>query len=506
MLFSAIPRYNQSANQPLKTMSLTPFTSEIITAMHIAIVIVIGVRVIMLRPVPGIALAWLLLVAVLPLFGLVLYLSFGERRVGQSRARRMAAQRADFDILKKEFFRESMTAVDWSTHPPMSQQMDRLGRNKRESPTLAGNKLMLYSDTQQILEAIATDVDRAKNSVQMAFYIWHEGGRADKVLEAIICAAQRGVRCRLLIDHLGAASWWRGKQPERLREAGVELQPALKVGLLRGLVTRNDLRLHRKIVTIDGQIGWTGSMNLVDPSFFKLDAGVGEWIDAMVRIEGIAVLALGATLIGDWLLETGEDTLQVVESANLHSVRHAGTADVQVIPSGPGESSDAILQMLLGLIYGAQRELVLTTPYFVPDEAILRALRGAAGRGTDVDLIVPAEVDSTLVRYASRSYYDDLMEAGVRIRLFHGGLLHTKSITVDGEVSMIGTANIDMRSLWLNYELSLFVYDADFTQQLRALQATYLEECETIDYEVWINRSYIQRFVENTFRLASPLL
>ena len=217
-------------------MSLTPFTSEIITAMHIAIVIVIGVRVIMLRPVPGIALAWLLLVTVLPLFGLLLYLSFGERRIGQSRARRMAAQREEFEILKKEFVRESMTTVDWSTHPPMSQQMDRLGRNKRESPTLTGNELLLYSDTLQILEAIAADVDRAKNSVQMAFYIWHEGGNADKVLEAVICAAQRGVQCRLLIDHLGAASWWRGKQPQRLRQAGVELQPALKWVCCEGLL------------------------------------------------------------------------------------------------------------------------------------------------------------------------------------------------------------------------------------------------------------------------------
>ena len=488
-------------------MSVILYASGTIAVIvHIAIFIGIAVRVIMLRPAPGVALAWLLLVAVLPLLGLPLYLLFGERRIGQKRAQRMATLSADFKELAKGFVKEHMTSIDWSTHPRESQMMNRLGENKRGIPTLSGNELDLYSDTQEILSAIAADVDRAESSVQMPFYIWHEGGAADVVLEAVIRAARRGVRCRLLIDHLGARPWWRGKQPGRLQEAGVELQHALPVGVLKGFVTRNDLRLHRKIVTIDGRIGWTGSMNLVDPRFFKQDAGFGEWIDAMVRVEGSAVLVLGATLVGDWLRETGEETRRLVESADLHRVRSAGKADVQVIPSGPGESSDTLLQMLLGLINGARRELLLTTPYFVPDDAMLRALRGAAARGAEVDLIVPARVDSMLVRYASRSYYDDLMEAGVRIRSFRGGLLHTKSITVDGEASMIGTANLDMRSLWLNYEISLFVYDADFTQRLRALQATYLKDCDTIDRQAWMGRRFAPRFVENTFRLVSPLL
>ena len=349
-------------------------------------------------------------------------------------------------------------------------------------------------------------MDNAERSVHIAFYIWHQGGTADEVLEAVIRAAQRGITCRILVDHLGARPWWRGKQPKRLRKAGVEVRPALRVSPLTGFLTRNDLRLHRKIVTIDGRVGWTGSMNLVDPRFFKQEAGVGEWIDAMVRVEGNAVLVLGAALIGDWQLETGENTRQLVVSADLDRVRPVGQADVQVIPSGPAESDDAILQMLLGLIHGASQELVLTTPYFVLDDAMLRAFRGAAGRGVSVDLIVPEKVDSMLVRYASRSYYEDLMDAGVRIRPFRGGLLHTKSITVDGEISMIGIVNLDIRSLWLNYEVSMFVYDADFTRRLRALQETYLQECDTIDYDIWKDRPFRPRFVENALRLVSPLL
>lgn len=473
---------------------------------HLSIVAMVAVRVIMLRPAPGVALAWLFLVEALPIVGLLIYLMFGERRIGQKRAARMAIQRADFDELGKEFVNDQMVAVDWSRHPPENRMMDRLGTNKRGIPTLVGNEITLYSKTEQILDAIAADVEAAKSSVQMAFYIWHEGGKADEVLEAVIRAAQRGVKCRLLVDQLGARPWWRGKQPGRLRQAGVELRPALPVGLFTGLVSRNDLRLHRKIVTIDGRIGWTGSMNLVDPRFFKQEAGVGEWIDAMVRLEGNAVLVLGATLIGDWQLETGEDVRQLLKSADLHQVSQKGAADVQVIPSGPAESGDAILQMLLGLINGARHRLILTTPYFVPDDAMLRALRGAAGRGAKVDLIVPEKVDSLLVRYASRSYYPDLLDAGVRICLFRGGLLHTKSITVDGEASMIGTANLDMRSLWLNYEISLFLYDAQFTQRLSQLQESYLQDCDVIDQQEWLQRPFSTRFVENAARLTSPLL
>lgn len=473
---------------------------------HVVILIGVAVRVIMHRPAPGVALAWLLLVAALPVVGLLLYLAFGERRIGLKRAKRLEVLRADFGELAHEYLRPEMLHVDWSAHPPESRALDRLGRNTTRVPTLPGNTLALESDTVETLRAIAKDVDAAEKSVLMEFYIWHAGGAADEVLEAVIRAAERGVHCRVLIDALGARPWWRGKQPKRLRKAGVEVRPALRTGLLRGFFARNDLRLHRKIVVIDGQIAWTGSLNLVDPRYFKQDAGVGEWVDAMVRLQGHAVLPLGATMLADWKLETGEPTRGLLSSAHLGDTTPRGPADVQVIASGPGESADAILQMVLALVYTARRELVLTTPYFVPDDAMLRALRGAAARGVKVHLVVPAKNDSFLVRYASRSYYDDLMDAGVTIQPFKGGLLHTKSITVDDEVCMIGTVNLDMRSLWLNYEVSLFVYDVEFTKRLRALQGEYLKHCEPIRPEEWRARPAGVRFVENTFRLVSPLL
>ncbi|MEI2722946.1 MAG: cardiolipin synthase [Verrucomicrobiota bacterium] len=487
-------------------MNVPLLPSTVLAAVHGLVVIAIALRVILRRPARGVALAWLFLVAMVPLAGGLIYLLVGERRIGRRRTRGIDALRMDYRKLAAVAIPAGLTEVVWSRHVPAARGMDRLGRKLAGSATVCGSRFQLFSDTQAILRAIAGDVDRAKTSVLMEFYIWNEGGTADEVLEALIRAAQRGVHCRVLIDALGARPWWKGRQPQRLREAGVELRAALPVGLLRTLVGRTDLRLHRKIVVVDGEVAWTGSMNLVDPRFFKAGAGVGEWVDAMVRLEGAVVVPLGAILVGDWRLETGEATLDLIRSAGLHLVQPQGPADIQVIPSGPGESEDGLLQMLIALINAAQDELMLTTPYLVPDDALLLALRGAAGRGVRVTLIVPEKVDSLLTRYASRSYYDELLDVGVEVQLYRGGLLHTKSISVDGAMAMFGTVNLDMRSLWLNYEVALFVYDPEFARALRALQQTYLTRSTRLDPAVWDKRAFAERLLEAALRLVSPLL
>ena len=401
---------------------------------------------------------------------------------------------------------DRLTDVDWSRHTPVIQRLDQLGRTIVGTPTVRGSSFQLFSNTEEILQAITQDVSQAKTSVLMEFYIWNSGGLSDEVLAAVMQAAKRGVSCRLLIDALGARPWWKGKQPQQLRDAGVEVLPALQVGLFRSVVGRTDLRLHRKIVVIDGQTAWTGSMNLVDPRYFKQDSGVGQWVDAMIRVQGSVVVPLAATMIGDWMLESNGVLEDVIKSVGLHLVEPQGKADIQVIASGPGESDDGLLQMILGLIYSAQNELVLTTPYLVPDDSLLRALRGAAARGVKVRLIVPEKVDSFLTRFASRSFYHDLLQFGVEIYLYRDGLLHTKSITIDSTTAMFGTVNLDMRSLWLNYEVALFIYDAEFAAQLRQLQQSYINESDLLGAEQWARRSFGHRFLENTLRLVSPLL
>lgn len=473
---------------------------------HELTVLAVLVRVIMVRPATGVALAWILIVALLPAVGVTLYLLIGERRIGRRRASRIASLTKSFREIGDVAIRQRLTEVDWDRLPRMARGLDKLGRSTVGSPTVCGSGFELISDTPKILATITRDVDAAQRSVLMEFYIWNEGGAADDVLDAVIRAAQRGVRCRVLIDALGARPWWKGSQPARLRAAGVELQQALPVGIFRTLIGRTDLRLHRKIVVVDGDVAWTGSMNLVDPRFFKQDSGVGQWVDAMVRIHGAAVAPLAATMLGDWMVETGDSIHHLIEDSGVRLIEPDGRVDMQVIPSGPGETADGLLQMLLALINAAQDELIMTTPYFVPDDSLLRAVRGAAGRGVRVSLIMPEKVDSLLTRYASRSYYDELLDVGVQLYLYRDGLLHTKSIMVDGAMSMFGTVNLDMRSLWLNYEVALFVYSEEFASELRDLQQSYIAASDPLRPDQWGQRAFLPRFMENTLRLLSPLL
>lgn len=480
--------------------------STLLGLLHISLVISISIRVIMRRPPTGVALTWLFLVGALPFGGALIYLLMGERRISRKRMRLIAERKVDYDSLVRLGIERGMMNVDWNRHPGEAQGMDRLGTNMIGFPTVSGSSGKLYSDTGEILEAIARDVDAAEQSILMEFYIWNEGGKADEVLEALIRAAKRGVVCRILVDAVGAKPWWKGKQPRRLRAAGVKVRKALPVGLFRSLVDRTDLRIHRKIVVVDGRVAWTGSMNLVDPRFFKQDAGVGEWVDAMVRMTGTVVSPLTLTMIGDWALETDEPIESLIREFRLPEVVPEEGVDIQVVPSGPGETEDGLLQMLLTTINSADSELVLTTPYFIPDESLLRALRGAAGRGVEVHLILPEKVDSLPTRNASRSYYGDLMDEGIRIHLYREGLLHTKSITADRKITMFGTVNLDMRSIWINYEVALFIYGEEMGAEIRALQQSYMDQSEVIDPVEWSKRSGMHRFFENVFRLMSPLL
>jgi len=482
--------------------------SQITVLSFVQALFVIGItwRVIMRRPPSGVAFAWLFLVAIIPIGGALIYLLVGEHRIGRQRAERITQLRSEFKKAFEIVREKGVMDVDWSRHSPEAYAIACVGKNIIGTSTMKGSCYELYSDTQEILTQIAADIDKAQISVLMEFYIWNEGGTADTVLDAVLRAAERGISCRLLIDALGASAWWKGSQPQKLRDAGVELHAALPIGLFRTFIGRTDLRIHRKIVVVDGKLAWTGSMNLVDPRFFKQDADVGEWVDSMARFQGAVVASLAATMVSDWMLETGDSLKKIVDSAGLRFVEPDGTADIQVIPSGPGYSGDGLLQMLLALINAAKEELVMTTPYLAPDDSITRALRGAAARGVKVKLIVPQKVDSMLTRYASRSYYDELMDTGVEIQLYKGGLLHTKSITVDRSITMYGTVNLDMRSIWINYEVSLFVYDEEFSSDIRELQQTYLDDSEQLDPEKWDQRGIKEQFLENLFRLSSALL
>jgi cardiolipin synthase len=463
----------------------------------------LSVRVIKRRLPVGVALAWLSVILILPLAGAVLYVLFGEYRLGIGRRRRAAQLAVD---CQKRFPQFHSAGAGDSVSVAGGEAVARVAEALLGAPLLPGNRLELLPNAEAAFPALLADIDRAAKTCDLEFYIWSPGGCADEVAKALIRAAARGVSCRVLVDAIGSKAFLRSPWVDDLRKAGVQVQAALTAGLRRLVVARPDLRLHRKIVVIDGTIGYTGSLNLADPRLFKQDAGVGQWVDALARVQGPAVGALALTHLQDWTLETG--TPPDWERLPAEAARNftVGPALVQVLPTGPGARVDAIAYVLLSAAFAARQELVLTTPYFISGEAMLAALISAAARGAQVTLIVPARVDSRLVAYASRAFQADLIRAGVRVALYQGGLLHTKSITVDGRFCLFGSVNLDPRSLRLDFEITLAVYDEDFTRAVRQLQQTYVEKSVMLDLAACASRSALERLQEDAARLFGPVL
>ena len=455
------------------------------------------------RPV-GETLAWILVIFGLPVIGPATYLVLGELKLGERRVRRT----------EKLFtpFREWLALLEGRfENNPLHlstgyQQLAQLGQQTLNLPALPGNQIELLDKWQTVFDHLIADIDAAQTTCHLEFYIWHLGGEADKVVEALIRATQRGVTCRVLLDAMGSREFLQSSLAQKMRDAGVQIQSALAGGLMRMAFVRLDIRLHRKIVVIDGKVAYTGSLNLVDPRYFKKESGVGQWVDAMVRLQGPTVEPLAITFLGDWFVESNEELETLRQSADALPQSKIAEAAVQVLPSGPGRGSGSMEQVLVTAVYAARKELILTTPYFVPNESLLMGMTSAAERGVKVILIVPKKVDSRMVRYASQAFKGDLLKSGVRIANFQGGLLHTKSVTVDGEFSLFGSLNLDPRSLRVNFEISLAIYNQEFTAQLRQLQQQYLDQSELMDLATWEKRPIAQRTAENFVRLVGPLL
>ncbi len=473
----------------------------VVLAIHWLLAIGLSLRVITQRAPVGVSMAWIALMVTVPVVGTGAYLFVGEKRLGRRRTARMAA---GADALAR--WCKGLQGSALSTVPLLAETLPiaQIASRVVGFPVQSGNRIELLDGATAMFDALIADIDAARRTCDLAFYIWHDAGRVGDVTDALIRAAQRGVRCRAIGDALGSKAFLHSASIARLRAAGIPFQAALPTGPIRSLFARADLRNHRKIVVIDARVAYAGSQNLVDPRYFMQDAGAGQWIDAMVRLQGPVVASLAGVFEHDWAIEAGQPFQP--PSVGEEAGNAAQDAWVQVVPSGPGAQPQALQQLLLTTIYAARRELIVTTPYLVPDDSLLLALCSAAQRGVEVTLIVPQHTDSRLVRFASAAHFDDLLSAGVGIALFGGGLLHTKSITIDGVVSLLGSVNLDMRSLWLNFELSLIVYDRDFTARMRALQQRYLDDSEQIDASAWGARPPWQRLVEDAARLIGPVL
>ena len=466
--------------------------------------IVFGVRVVLRRSPVGFTLAWLSIILLVPILGALIYLVLGERRLGTRRAKRTAELREPYNQwlagLSADFPNDDTNLSESSIG------LRKQARNATGMPALPGNTLELLDGAEAIFDRMIADLEAATSSIHLEFYIWYPDGRVLEVHDALIRAAQRGVNVRILVDDVGADDFIKHESFERLKGLGIRIEPMLKVGVIRTFFSRIDLRNHRKIVVIDGTIGYLGSHNMTDPDVAPEAEGVGKWVDSMVRVAGPAVEALQVTWMADWEFETYEGIDRHAENFDLKRHQPCGDAVVQVVPSGPGTDQTVIQELILTAIYSAQHKLTLTTPYFIPDDAMIKALHSAATRGVEVILNVPRRPDGYVVKLAGEAYFEQLLEAGVRIARFEGGVLHTKAITVDDEIAMFGSVNLDMRSFYLNFEISVFVYGSDFASRLAKLQAKYLESSSYIELDRWAARPITQRFAQNLSQLLSPLL
>jgi cardiolipin synthase len=386
-------------------------------------------------------------------------------------------------------------------HPevgPALSQAVVLAENLGQCPILGGNAVELLVDYDGTFRRLIADIDRAVNHVHLLFYIFADDSATAPVIEALGRAAKRGVRCRVLADAIGSRSALRTLVP-KLTARGVAVHGMLPVSLFPWRLARLDLRNHRKIAVIDGRVGYTGSQNLVGAGF---KPGIA-YEDLMVRVTGPVVLELQYLFAADWFLETNE---VLNGEAEFPGPEIAGGVPAQALPSGPAFPTQNNQRVIVALVHGAGNQVVLTTPYFVPDEPLLQALQTAVLRGAEVHLVVSERGDHPLVTLAQESYYEELLEAGVRIHLYRKKFLHAKHLSVDESVALIGTSNLDIRSFVLNAEVVLMLYDPALVALLAAEQARYFADSRLLTLATWEQRSFGKKLAQNLARLLSPLL
>ena len=471
--------------------------------LHVLIQVALIVRVLLrTHREPASRIAWIVVIISLPVVGILAYLLLGETNIGRRRVARMHEVVSRLpDVSEATGMDAKIFQLDVPSH---YAQIFQAGKTVNGFDPVGGNRARLMKDSNASIDSMVDDIDAAKQHVHLIFYIWLADNNGRKVFDALRRAAARGVTCRAMADGMGSHAMIGSKYWHDMRESGVHLGVALPIGnpLLRPLIGRIDLRNHRKIVVIDNLITYCGSQNCADPEFL-VKAKYAPWVDAMMRFEGPIARQNQYLFASDWQSETGEDISSYLRQPMLSP---AAGFPAQVIGTGPTVRYSAMPEMFETLMYAARRELVVTTPYFVPDEAMQAALCASARRGVDTIVVFPARNDSWIVAAASRSYYCNLLSAGVRIFEYEGGLLHTKSLTIDGEVTLIGSANMDRRSFELNYENNILFYDPSLTAEMRQRQDSYIAKSHRVSSEMVASRSWWHKLWYNAIAMLGPVL
>ena len=452
---------------------------------------------------PSSATAWLLLILFLPVIGLVAFGLIGSPFVDRGRRRQQAAAGEVVSAALTTETDDLLPVPAGSTLNTLVVLNRRLGW----LPAVGGNKAELFSDYDESIAVMARDIRTAERYVHVEFYIMSWDATTNDFFEALAEVAARGVKVRLLFDHIGTARIPGYRDMiKKLRQTAIEWHPMLPIQPLRGKWRRPDLRNHRKIVVVDGRVGFVGSLNMIDASYHnrRHERAGRKWRELVMQLNGEVVFSLDIVFATDWYLETDEVLAEDVQPYPYDV--EPGDVLCQVVPSGPGFPDENNLRLFNSLIYSAQRRLSIASPYFVPDESLLYAITTAAQRGIDVELFVGEQGDQFMVHHAQSSYYTALLKAGVKIYLYPAPfVLHSKHFSVDDDVAVIGSSNMDIRSFNLDFEISVMCLSRSLTTAMRKVEDHYRSLSRELTLAEWGRRPLGKRYIDNVMRLTSAL-
>lgn len=470
---------------------------------HALVVIVFSIRILLRDNLSSAArLAWFMFMLFVPYVGVILYLLFGEINLGRTIHQRHDEIFARFRSLAAG----SLGSCDRNLEGNVETEYQTAFRAASVDGfgTTLGNKAELLPDAATARSRLIDDIDKATETVQCLYYIWLGDNTGRNVAEALIRAAKRGVTVHAMADGLGSRKFVRSKYWHAMGDAGVKLSVALPIKWVVDtiLFSRLDLRNHRKITVIDSRITWCGSQNCADPEFL-VKAKYAPWVDIMLRLQGPIVAQNQLLFASDWLLNSGEEVPECFE-AKTKPIE--GGFPAQVFADGPTDRRGATPQLFATLLALARKEVVISTPYFVPNQTVLDAICAAAIRAIDVTMIFPKRNDSWVVAAASHGYYRQLLEHGVKIFEFRNGLLHSKTFTVDRRLSLVGSTNLDLRSFDLNYENDILLRDDEMTQLIYDRQQEYISQSDSVTLEDVNAWTYHRRIWNNVVATIGPIL
>ena len=455
---------------------------------------------------PSASLAWLMLIFLIPTLGFLLFIIIGNPKLPLSR--RQAQENLDDSMrqttnqLRQRGAFSDLEATNISKN---YAHVAQLSNNLTGLSPLKGNSISVLSDYDEILKSIVRDIDQAKKYIQLEYYIVAFDSSSEQIIEALGRAVKRGVDTRVLYD------WWASMRTPGYKKmrAALDSHNILHLPILPfrppgwGYV-RPDLRNHRKLIAIDGRCGYVGSQNLIQRNYHRKDE---LYYDEVVsRIEGPVVLQLSAVFISDWYAETGKKLGQDQMKLTAEDVKPRGDSVAQILPSGPGYDDENNLKVFTAMIHAAKKSITIVNPYFVPDEALMTAITSAAQRGVQVTMINSEAIDQWLVAHAQRSFYEELLKDGVQLYLYNSPiLLHSKYITIDDEVAIIGSSNLDIRSFLLALEVTMINYDHQVVAQLNKVTTKYLKNSRPISLKQWQARPPRLLLLDNIARLTAAL-